>query len=109
MVLFNDTARFNCSASGTNVGIRWEILGVTYEVNTTATGITISETWNGNNSLNSIIEIRTAEINLTDVTEIRCIIYQELPPEATEQGLSPKDYSFFATLTLILPTTMSSK
>ena len=106
--LFGDIARFNCSASGTNVGIRWEILGVTYEVNATAAGITISEIWNGNNSFNSIIEIKTAEINLTEVTLIRCTIYQELPPEAIEQGLRAMESEFFAYLTL-MPITTSSK
>ena len=102
--LFGDIARFDCSASGTNIRIRWEILGITYEVNTTAAGITISETQNGLNSLNSIIELGTADINLTDMTRIRCIIYQELPHEAIEQGLRAREYSFFAGLTL-----MSSK
>ena len=107
--LFGDIARFDCSASGTNIRIRWEILGITYEVNTTAAGITISETRNGLNSLNSIIEIRTAEINLTEVTLIRCTIYQELPHEAIEQGLSAREYSFLADLTLMPIITTSSK
>ena len=101
-VLFGEIARFDCSAYGTNVGIKWEIFGVTQE---NTTGITTTNMQDGlddfNNDiylLESFIEIRTAEIDLIEMTLIMCIISDEQVQSAME-----------AKLTLIFPNTTPSK